>query len=1108
MSGIQIHASNDLERLATQLAGLLQSHRSVDPFEPQMVVVPSLGMRHWLTRWLAETEGICANIELIFPADFIEQCVANGKKVAGYESEALAWRILGLLDGTTLEEPARFLKDDPRQLKAFGLARRVAGLFDQYLLYRPDMLNQWPDSEAAKWQAALWQDICRDVGTDHPAALRSNFLTKPTAIGTGSVFLFGMGMLPPEHLNVIRALATQQAVHLLVIQPTADIWFDLLSVRDHWRQVEEVGNEAPASPDGHPMLISMGRVGREFHSMLLGETGEGEWDEALFKEPQRGSLLGELQADIYTVDLPPRAGRKAPVDDSLQVHSCHGALREVEVLHDQLLHLFQTLDDLAPHEVVVMTPDIESYAPLIRAVFDNQENQSQHIPFTIADRHPRAASAIVDAFLSLLEMEDTALPVNEVLTRLETAAVSRRFGIGAEELQSLYPRCRDAHINWGYDATHRDTSIGIKSETPEAQNTWRFGLDRMLLGYAMQADGEQLCNGRLPLPGVEGDLAEAVGGLSDFVDALHATAMDFQTPRPVAQWACDFRAVLMRFFDARGDEKDELGQLQKAIDRLGKLAGDAGYTGEVDIAVVRAQLLATLEEPKTRDGYLRGVVTCCALKPLRSVPFRVICLLGMNDGVFPRPDRAEAFDLMAARRKPGDRSVRDDDRYLFLETVLAAREVLYFSYLGQSQADEHSYPPSVAIGELLDALDRSFEFEESARAALVRRHRLQAFSKAYFDPDKPQLLSYSGTQAAAAEKLRETLGRDEQAVEAAAKSQWFIKQPLDPPEAERKAVTLDELLHFYRKPVEHFVRNRMEMYLRSRDDLLADEEPFVLNTLDKYKINDDLLKLALNADVNLEEATAALRARFQAEGKLPHGEFGRATFEDLRKRMMQFTQGLRAEASGSLVPQSGLREAVDLQIGEFHLTGELDSFADPRTQVGLRCASVNARELLAGWIRHVVWRALSPATLSPTLTLVVGQKKGAQDLKCLKPIEKAEDAHKWLAELLQIYWQGQQEPLLFFPNTSLAFMKASTKDADDPEAIQAKRIEAARKKWEPDEFGQSFPESADAAHQLCFQNVDPLIDPRFAELAQVVFEPLVKHNKGNRKDITSLRDAT
>ncbi len=967
------------------------------------------------------------------------------------------------------------------------------------------MLSQWPSGEAADWQATLWREICKDVGTDHPAALRANFLAKPNAIGTSPVCLFGIGMLPPEHWNVIRALATQQAVHLLVIQPTAEIWDDLLSVRDHWRQVEVAGSEVPASPDGHPLLVSMGRVGQEFHSMLLGENGD--WDEALFEEPKRGTLLRELQADIYTVDLPPRDGRKAPVDDSLQIHSCHGALREVEVLHDQLLHLFQTLDDLAPHEVVVMTPDIESYAPLIRAVFDNPEDKSQHISFTIADRHPRAASAIVNAFLSLLEMDDTALPVNEVLTRLETAAVSRRFGIGAEELQLLYPRCRDAHINWGYDAAHRDTSIGIKSETSEEQNTWRFGLDRMLLGYAMQTNGEQLCEGRLPLPGVEGDLAMAVGGLSDFVDALYTTAEDFQSPRPVAQWALDLRTLLKRFFDARGDEKDELGQLHSAIDRLEQLADDASYTGEADIAVVRAQLLATLEEPKTRDGYLRGVITCCALKPLRSVPFRVICLLGMNDGVFPRADRAEAFDLMAARRKPGDRSVRNDDRYLFLETVLAAREVLYFSYLGQSQADEHSYPPSVAIGELLDALDRSFEFEESSRTALVRKHRLQAFSAAYFDPENLRLLSYSATQAAAAEKLRQTLGRDEQIAKEFEESQWFIKQPLDPREAERKAVTLDELLHFYRKPVEHFVRNRMEMYLRSRDDLLADEEPFVLNTLDEYQINDDLLKLTLDEQTNPDEAATALRARFQAEGRLPHGEFGRATFEDLRKRMAKFTQSLRAEASGSLVPQADLREAVDLQIGEFHLTGELDSFADPRTQVSLRCASVGGRDLLAGWIRHVVWHALSPATLSPALTLVVGQKKGVQEMKWLKPIEKAEDAHKWLAVLLQTYWRGQQEPLLFFPNTSLAYAKVSGKSEDDPETLQAKRIEAARKQWEPDEFGQGFPESADAAHQLCFQNVDPLVDPRFAELAQAIFGPLREHDKRKSKAITSLRDA-
>jgi exodeoxyribonuclease V gamma subunit len=472
--GIRLYVGDDLERLAERLAELLREHRPGDPFSGQRVVVPSLGMRHWLSRRLADESGICANIDFVFPADFVHHSVSPSKSASGYESEAMTWRLLGLLEKTNLKEPARYVEEDSTQVKAFGLAKRLARLFDQYLLYRPEFFESWPtktDHLDAPWQQELWLEICDGTQEPHPAKARAAFLAALKPAGEGSIILFGIGSLPPEYLKILQALATVQDVHLLVTQPTGEIWDDLLSVRDQWRQHEATGGRAPKSPNGHPLLVSLGRAGQEFHRQLLALSGGGDWDETFFRDSTGGTLLTELQTDLSRVDLPPREGRKAPVDDSLQVHSCHSPLREVEVLHDQLLHLFQERADLAPHEVVVMTPDIEAYAPLIRAVFDNPEGDHLKIPYTIADRHPRASSAEVNAFLSLLEMGDTRLPVNEVLTRLETPAVRRRFGIGEEELELLYPRCQDANVNWGYDAAHRSRLLSDENGELEVQNT-------------------------------------------------------------------------------------------------------------------------------------------------------------------------------------------------------------------------------------------------------------------------------------------------------------------------------------------------------------------------------------------------------------------------------------------------------------------------------------------------------------------------------------------------------------------------------------------------------------------------------------------------------------
>jgi exodeoxyribonuclease V gamma subunit len=1069
MAGIQIHASNDLEALADSLAGLL-GEADVDPFVAQPVVVQSLGVQRWLTWRLSRTRGICAGVKFSNPKKFINQCLGAG--VNEWEPEPLAWRLLKLMrtcrSEAGHEEIARYLgEEDDYDPKAFGLAVRLANLFDQYLVYRPTLIESWREGRDLDWQGRLWQALQADIGGDDPALFRLNYLQSTNTNAEASpVYCFGLGLLPPEYLRVIRAAAQAREVHLFILQPTEHVWADLLTLRGEARL--EDTNELP----GHPLLVSMGRQGREFHDLLLEENDE--YDHNYFAAPTGDSVLSQLQGDVYAVDYTPNTTREISANDaSIQLHACHSPLREVEVLHDELLRLFEINPELKPHDVVVMTPDIEGYAPFLRAVFDNPGEDSPRIPFTIADRHPRHSSGLIDAFLSLLEMRDHTLPVTDVLTRLETGAVRRRFGLNTADLERLHQRCLAARIHWGYDGAHRE-SLGLPDE---AQNTWRFGLDRMLLGYAMQAEGDETCEGILPLPGVEGDTAVAVGALADFVGALRQLSDGLQEKYTLDEWACWLEEdVLERFFKPDHSESNDEQQIRQAISKLRAL--QAHCADPVPLAPVREQLLATLEKAVTHDGFLRGSVTCCALKPLRSIPFRVICLLGMNDGAFPRADSRDAFNRMLFERQKGDRSARDDDRYLFLETVLAAREVLYLSYQGQSLQDDTKFPPSVLVGELLDALDASFQFPKgAARKQLVRTHRLQAFSPAYFDGSREDLVSYSAANAEAAGVFRK---REKSPT-------LFLPEPLPEPVPELRNITVDDLLLFFKNPARWFIQKRLGVFVRFDGDLLSDTEHFVVDGLEKYSLEHRLLNLHTDMPPESEWGAEKFHDVLLAEGILPHGPAGEAALREHRGAITGFTAQLRDK---TLLPQPGQSVDVEIELNGFKIRGQLDRFSK-EAQLCLRPATIKGPDLLQAWIRHLVWHLQPGATPAPAQTVVAGMDGAKLDQKTLLP---PKDAAQHIADLLNLFWQGQRLPWPLFPKSSYEFALVNKANAGKAEEKQKDPLNAARKKWEGEENSSiSFPEKDDPYLDLCFRHTDPLADDEFAKAAQRVFEPVLEH---------------
>ncbi|MCB1776784.1 MAG: exodeoxyribonuclease V subunit gamma, partial [Candidatus Competibacteraceae bacterium] len=839
-----------------------------------------------------------------------------------------------------------------------------------------------------------------------------------------------------------------------------EYWGDIRAERDLARLGDETDPEAEYLTVGNPLLASFGKQGRDFIDLLLGYP-RVESDH--FVEPESDHLLHHLQADILHLrergsdEHPPVALR---LDDrSLQIHVCHGPMREVEVLHDQLLDLFATQRDLRPSDVMVMAPDIARYGPLIEAVFGAAPRE-RRIPFSIADQGLPVENPLVEIFFELLDLSGERFDAAQVLRLLEPPAVRRRFGLSEDDMERVRQWVRGAGIRWGIDASAKD-AWKLPATT---EHTWRAGLDRLLLGYALPGQDRDLYADILPYDEIEGSEALALGGLQSFLEALFALHDELKKRRPSTDWIILLRALLDQFFAPHEREENELQLIRAALDVLGDQTELAKFTEPVSLAVMKSALRELLTTSESGAGrFLSGGVTCCAMAPMRSIPFAVICLLGMNDDAYPRPQQPVGFDLLAKRFQRGDRSRRRDDRYLFLETLLSARRVLYLSYVGQSIRDNTVLPPSVVVSELLDVVDRSFQTVngERASAQLITRHPLQAFSRRYFIGDA-RLFSYA----------REWIAASRQAGRGELDQPLLLAGALSEPEPALRCVTLETLTRFFRNPARWLLRERLGIQVDAGEEALETREPFVLDGLENYQLLDQML------DLHREGRTVAdMETIMRASGALPHGQVGECLFAGASERVARFAGRL-----GRVLPRRDTEpREVDLTLGDFRVTGRLTGMT-ASGWVGYRLAKIKAADYLNLWLHHLALNVAAPEGVARQSHWVAED----QDI-ALDPLENAEAL---LKTLLDLYWQGSCRLLPFFPKSALTYIERLRKDQKQgKEPNPDKALWAARQAWEGSEQRAGLAERRDAYYQLAFGDVDPL-DSEFTALATVVFEPL------------------
>lgn len=1080
--------------LPEQLRALCTSWMASYPlgvFEAETILVQSNGIAQWLKLALAaETEadgsgglGIAAGLSLAMPHRFVWQLYRwllpdlQIPQQCAFDKDQLHWRLMRLLpeliEQAEFSTLAQYLADDEEQRKTDQLALKLADLFDQYQVYRADWLllwqqqldvvtdalgQQYPLPDDCRWQAALWRAILADLQPQERqfsrAALQQAFLQRAAQYSMQQrpanlprrVMLFGISSMSQQSLEALAAIAPYTQILLAVHNPCQHFWADIVADKDlfrsqprgHQRQVAKTGAA------GHPLLAAWGKQGRDYIRLLdqfdqteqFRQLFRGERID-LFSDYDTQHLLGQLQQDILDLrDLAesrqhwPALSLKAA--QSICFARCHSIVRELEVLHDDLLAQLQADPTLGFSDFMVMVPDINEYAAAIHAVFGRyRRDDDRYIPFTIADQAATVQQPLLQALHYLLNIRQQRFYVSDIIDLLQVPELASKFGLDETAVARLSQWLTQAGAHWGLHSEQRQ-SLGISYDYQ--QFSLIHALQRMLLGYAVgdsfptdaAASHEQIA----PLGAVQGLEAVCAGQLALLLQQLDTWWRLCATARSPEQWGQALRQLLADFFLADTEHGLLLvGQLNEELANWQRSCQDARLVSEVALPVVASAWMGRFEQNSLQQRFLAGAVNFASLLPMRAIPFRQVHLLGMQDGAFPRVQRRQDFDLMALHYRPGDRSRRDDDRYLLLEALLSARERLRISWLGRSIHDNSEREPSVLVAQLRQHLARGWQLDSGSGktdllAAITDDFPLKAYGLRY------QLGELKTWQ-------REW--RSFYQVAEAAKPTGLLA--LQIPE---QALDFAQLLEFLRDPVRCFFQQRLKVTFRTSLDPHSDEEAFALDGLANWQLQQQLCSALAaivrdNATCSPGEFISLVQQQLQyavAAGMVPVGAAGvlatEAFAEQLPGQLQRFAQALaqsRALERGFAL----VKYHCECQLGEQLISCQVEDWlkqlrAD--AQGHLWQVHLHAEDLQ----RDGAWRCAP--LLAPWLALVVSSAAGqpvrqqivAPDATLCLPLLSQEEAKQILHDIVGWYLQGLQHPLPFNLKLASSYLQSKPDD--------------------------------------------------------------------------------
>lgn len=1038
-----LHASNKTENLLRHLAALLEADPPEVLFDKEYILIQSQGMERMISQYMAEYFTSWCNYRFLLPLSFLQDIAEKmGMELAphsapdSYDRNVLCWRIeekLRNVEDDVYHPLHQYLKGHRPELKRFQLARQIANVFDQYQLMRPAMIASWQhnrcitEEPAERWQMDLWNRLKAD---DVDGLPRGEMLQKIVQALQASqtlpglpkrISVFGVHILPPLFIDYLNGLASHCDVHLFLLSPCRNYWGDV----DRKKIMQQ---DLARQTQSHPLLATLGGQGRNFQELLLDKVEFAE-EITSYEDPcdsVKPTLLTALQSDLLS-GVVSANGDAAADDRSIQVISCHSKQRELSVLKDHIIDLLENNQELELRDIVVMAPDIQQYAPFIPAIFED-------IQYSIADKSLYRRNTSITIFKQFLDVVCGRCGWSEVLDLLKKEQVYQQFNLGPGDLETIQRWVVDCGIRWGLTVAARQ-----KEGFTFAESSWQQGLQRLLMGVAV--DAEEEVAGVLPFTAIEGNESRSLGALCAFIHILECAQRDFCRDHDLQSWSGLLIYYAEQLFgEMEGRDIPDLSAMLRTLNEYGSVHG-----GLVSFDVISAWLEYCSTESRSASGFLKGSLTFCSMLPMRSIPFTAICLIGLDYGVFPDRDRRATYDLMRNHPLPGDRSLRADDRYQFLEILLAARQSLYISYCGQSVQNNDKLPPSVVVTELLEVLEEHYGVKD-----LTEFHPLHGFCHRYFTEDSP-LFSYSKTDYEVARRLQEP---------GESTRPWW-RGTID---GDEQCVALTDLLRFYSHPQRFFVQHCLGVKLGDEDMVPEESELFVLEGLQSYAVDQMLLDSVLH-----DNDPARLYSRLCNDGNWPLGTPGALAFTEKSGELHRFTERIKHKNMGK--QQTDV--AIDIHVGGFRLVGTLGNLYENGLLL-CRYAKLRGADLLRSWLLHLV--ACIHAQLAEQTTLV---------MKDYEVCWYGSDVHKPdLEELLVCYSEGRKAPSQLLLEPGLSYCRQHGK----------KRATVAPLDKARQDFRNTLENGYEPAWQLLYHNlaVQDVIDAGFAGLTEKLLLPLWK----------------
>ena len=989
---LQLYVSHSLNDLAKHFCEDLDNQPKT-VFQPVYIITQTEGMNTWLKYQVAARLGIAANYRYVKSQDIINQVyfLLGGKSTDTLSAENLSWILFKLLGEDEFKKrfptvSGYYTIDAPdKEVKRMALAEKTADLFDQYQIYREDMIEKWnvnpeaPDTD--DWQQWLWKKSKLLLGDKLPdktnisefiiAQLKDPVQQQKLQARMPVIYLFGMSITTSYHLQLYHAIGQWIEVKFHLVNPApAQYWFEDMSEKQLAILRRKGFKDIPEKSMGNPLLTSWGKVLQDTYSLLFqDEALLNSYEEVGLVEPSNKTLLQKIQTDIFLNNSEISSFDENDCKDgSVTINACYGPAREVEVLYNYLVQLVDKKPtQLSPRDIVVMVTDINAYAPYIKAIFDNAPFKFR---YTITDESYVTGDTISASLESLLAMNEEIFTSENVVQLLDSSFTRKRFGI--TEVALIREVINKANIRFGTENKVEDESVYV---------SWTYGLKRIMYGICLSGEAEYGTGAEsfYPLDIVEGNASEQLVRFNHFVHVLMDAMKEKQKDRSIQDWVEYVQGLLDNFIsEPEVATNEEYLLVIKQLEAYNAL--NEFFTEKVSFQVFAHSFSKMLGAYTTAGSFASSGITFCSLIPMRSIPFKVVAMLGMNFDKFPRKDNPVSFNLMEKERRKGDRNIKGNDKHLFLETLVSAKENLYISYVGQSAKDNTTIPPSALVDELIDYIQTGGGDDVTVRNVLVKKHPLHGFSRQYNQQDE-RLFTYLNTGNTGIENIID------------------VTKEIEPIKFDE--ISLDAMIRFFKNPFKGYYNNVLKIYYKDEDVLLDENEIFELAPLQQWALKQPLLLMD-------DDETSSLKDKLVKTGQLPLKNMADVTLDNIVSDIADVKEIFTA----CIGEDEATSEPIEIKLANTTIKGNLPDIYGNKMLV-ISFSSGECKYLLEAYIKYIAARA---AGLTVNLHYISAKKNGEYIAAQLTQ----EDALSRLEELVDLYKQGHKEILIFYPDFKIA----------------------------------------------------------------------------------------